>query len=63
MTYLYCVMLVVGLLFSLVTSQIFSYKRPLTVQEIVDHRVRDMEGYLFTISKTVKAALSDDIFD
>ena len=51
MCYLYVVTLIGTLLFSSVTNQIFNYHKLETVNEIVSKTKRNMEEYLYNVSK------------
>ena len=54
MAYMYLVMYGGILLFSLVTREIFTYKKLLTVNELVAKRMADTEYYLTDISNSIK---------
>ena len=53
MCYLFIVTLAGIILFSLVTNEIFSYKKIKTVNEIVTQTVSSMEEYLYEVSRVM----------
>ena len=63
MVYLYFVTMFGITLFSSVTNEIFSYKRVRPIQEIVNRRVKDIELFLYDVSRRLKdKSLEDEQF-
>ena len=59
MLFLYCVMVLGITLFASVTNEIFSYKKLLTVHEIVKNRVKDIEIFMYEVKKLRKTEIFD----
>ena len=63
MVYLYFVTMFGITLFSSVTNEIFSYKHVQSIEEIVNKRVKDIELFLYAVSRRLKdRSLDSDQF-
>ena len=64
MVYLIFVTVIGIVLFSIITNEIFTYRFPITVKEIVIQKRKDMELYMWTLSAVRKGrGLEDDMVE
>ena len=64
MVYLYVVTLAGITLFSIVTNQIFTYRKLLTAGELINNRVKDIEAFMYQVSLLRKdLSFTEEMFD